>query len=113
MTLLFDDENRLSGQSACNRYFADYRLGGESLEIKQPGATLMACAEQQMELERAFFERLPEIRHFDISADGRLLLKSTDGEAVDIVAAKPEGDRSEEHTSELQSRGHLVCRLLL
>src|SRR5439155_2418390 len=25
----------------------------------------------------------------------------------------PAGDRSEEHTSELQSRGHLVCRLLL
>src|SRR5690625_6708852 len=24
-----------------------------------------------------------------------------------------EGERSEEHTSELQSRGHLVCRLLL
>src|SRR5690625_7029207 len=23
------------------------------------------------------------------------------------------GDRSEEHTSELQSRGHIVCRLLL
>src|SRR5439155_23226430 len=36
------------------------------------------------------------------------------------VASKPAGDvqrvltqRSEEHTSELQSRGHLVCRLLL
>src|SRR5690625_2131819 len=28
-----------------------------------------------------------------------------------IVPALP--DRSEEHTSELQSRGHLVCRLLL
>src|SRR5690625_5871586 len=25
----------------------------------------------------------------------------------------PQADRSEEHTSELQSRGHLVCRLLL
>src|SRR5207253_5611441 len=25
----------------------------------------------------------------------------------------PNPDRSEEHTSELQSRGHLVCRLLL
>src|SRR6266702_8440492 len=25
----------------------------------------------------------------------------------------PTGTRSEEHTSELQSRGHLVCRLLL
>src|SRR5437870_9869920 len=28
------------------------------------------------------------------------------------VAERP-GPRSEEHTSELQSRGHLVCRLLL
>src|SRR5690625_7114582 len=26
---------------------------------------------------------------------------------------QPQGQRSEEHTSELQSRGHLVCRLLL
>src|SRR6266508_1479045 len=28
-------------------------------------------------------------------------------------AADRSGPRSEEHTSELQSRGHLVCRLLL
>src|SRR5439155_12478398 len=27
--------------------------------------------------------------------------------------ARPDRPRSEEHTSELQSRGHLVCRLLL
>src|SRR5207253_5398240 len=27
--------------------------------------------------------------------------------------ARSDHDRSEEHTSELQSRGHLVCRLLL
>src|SRR5690625_6988729 len=30
-----------------------------------------------------------------------------------ISASTPIPDRSEEHTSELQSRGHLVCRLLL
>src|SRR5690625_2454892 len=29
------------------------------------------------------------------------------------AAGWPERERSEEHTSELQSRGHLVCRLLL
>src|SRR5207253_6844553 len=29
------------------------------------------------------------------------------------VAFEPRSNRSEEHTSELQSRGHLVCRLLL
>src|SRR5439155_18116036 len=39
---------------------------------------------------------------------------------VGLVPQRPEGHarqrpagRSEEHTSELQSRGHLVCRLLL
>src|SRR5690625_7088707 len=33
--------------------------------------------------------------------------------AVDIVKSNWDVSRSEEHTSELQSRGHLVCRLLL
>src|SRR5687768_18232635 len=32
---------------------------------------------------------------------------------VQIVASEESGIRSEEHTSELQSRLHLVCRLLL
>src|SRR5690625_3950859 len=37
-----------------------------------------------------------------------------DGELAKWVAEEtPAGRRSEEHTSELQSRGHLVCRLLL
>src|SRR2546429_7170467 len=34
-------------------------------------------------------------------------------EAVKISGADPDYNRSEEHTSELQSRLHLVCRLLL
>src|SRR5690625_3977256 len=29
------------------------------------------------------------------------------------ISRRPHRNRSEEHTSELQSRGHLVCRLLL
>src|SRR5439155_26337950 len=33
--------------------------------------------------------------------------------AEHVLAALQVGFRSEEHTSELQSRGHLVCRLLL
>src|SRR5215510_15230431 len=44
------------------------------------------------------------------------LFRSTDGqrERPDEVRQYPPGHgRSEEHTSELQSRGHLVCRLLL
>src|SRR5207253_8801702 len=41
-----------------------------------------------------------------IDAGGALLIADTENRRVRRV-------RSEEHTSELQSRGHLVCRLLL
>src|SRR5439155_25528606 len=34
-------------------------------------------------------------------------------DATELMAGLTEVLRSEEHTSELQSRGHLVCRLLL
>src|SRR5690554_7654304 len=36
-----------------------------------------------------------------------------DGFNQTFQSLKPDLDRSEEHTSELQSRPHLVCRLLL
>src|SRR5690625_6219301 len=39
-------------------------------------------------------------------------LVSDDMEYTDSIK-RPAANRSEEHTSELQSRGHLVCRLLL
>src|SRR5690625_1285162 len=40
-------------------------------------------------------------------------LATTAEEAVDAARQIGGSERSEEHTSELQSRGHLVCRLLL
>src|SRR5690625_6776390 len=45
-------------------------------------------------------------------------LRCSGGESFQTVLRTPScrwgsGRRSEEHTSELQSRGHLVCRLLL
>src|SRR5690625_7355764 len=35
------------------------------------------------------------------------------GDDISVEAIADSNPRSEEHTSELQSRGHLVCRLLL
>src|SRR5437870_7676382 len=40
-------------------------------------------------------------------------VKPGDKLRVTVKGRDPDGDRSEEHTSELQSRGQLVCRLLL
>src|SRR5690625_5405048 len=43
----------------------------------------------------------------------RLRIRSSSASMLDPSALSLEARRSEEHTSELQSRGHLVCRLLL
>src|SRR3712207_7928650 len=43
----------------------------------------------------------------------RALLGLADPEAQDALATRIVAERSEEHTSELQSRQYLVCRLLL
>src|SRR5690625_5937795 len=50
--------------------------------------------------------------HVDAPVRARIAERRAPGGAVEAVAAM-EVLRSEEHTSELQSRGHLVCRLLL
>src|SRR5690625_2720872 len=60
-----------------------------------------------------------EVRRFHPAGDrmvpgrGTQVLSDRDEIATGIVQILQRRDRSEEHTSELQSRGHLVCRLLL
>src|SRR5690625_5450099 len=61
-------------------------------------------------IDRRTIEENPQIK--------MILILATGTNNVDLEAAKEHGIpvsniRSEEHTSELQSRGHLVCRLLL
>src|SRR3712207_7222436 len=41
------------------------------------------------------------------------LLRGQPGGEATVAAVQQDGGRSEEHTSELQSRQYLVCRLLL
>src|SRR5260221_10840253 len=54
-------------------------------------------------------ERRP---HRGVGAGDRAA-RAGDGGPGGAVPAAPPGDRSEEHTSELQSHSDLVCRLLL
>src|SRR5439155_9783928 len=60
---------------------------------------------------------LPPIRFDGQPIDIRLTLRRTEDGVwrgrILFGAEGTEAERSEEHTSELQSRGHLVCRLLL
>src|SRR5690625_3859882 len=54
------------------------------------------------------------VRLLEPDQDAAVLRELVDDEiCAGMSAPLPRDDRSEEHTSELQSRGHLVCRLLL
>src|SRR5260370_38690054 len=60
------------------------------------------------------FSPLPTRRSSDLSGMETLLLRLRGHRAHRVAGALlREGDRSEEHTSELQSHLNLVCRLLL
>src|SRR5690349_22786038 len=71
-------------------------------------------------LFRSFFQAVPARVDLDEAADGEKVARIGAqprlvqvGQRLEAVAVKQSLDRSEEHTSELQSRRDLVCRLLL
>src|SRR2546429_1972610 len=55
---------------------------------------------------------LPDVATVQFDSSGLLVGKAEQG-ICRVMCFSPRHDRSEEHTSELQSRLHLVCRLLL
>src|SRR2546429_7223739 len=66
-----------------------------------PYTTLFRSAWKEMKTAgRRLFSRLGELRDVHVMQEW-------------VGKLAPPSDRSEEHTSELQSRLHLVCRLLL
>src|SRR6266498_5357950 len=63
-------------------------------------------------------DRIDDVRHIkkELSAGAGGLTGDPvveEGSPLRVEGEDPTGDRSDEHTSELQSRPHLVCRLLL
>src|SRR5439155_25847016 len=81
-----------------------------------PYTTLFRSAGQQVEIEAAIGEVTAELaQHGDRRRPLALAALKGDPAAAEQLAMLDVeiSTRSEEHTSELQSRGHLVCRLLL
>ena len=89
-TLDFGTEGRVAGGGGCNRWFAAYELTGEGLRIGEAGATLMACGQDAIAVERRFFDTLARVTGFDIDETGALLLRTGDGVAMTARAAPPE-----------------------
>src|SRR2546422_2310366 len=93
-------------------YAAVYAVGASLAEINPLATTpngQVIALDAKVVIDDNELERHPEIA----------ALRDATAEAPSEVAAREAGltfkklERSEEHTSELQSRLHLVCRLLL
>src|SRR5690625_4524080 len=105
--------------SAIGKTVSDERVvktsGGETVTASQLSAhTLVSRLEKQIEVMSSSSAELAEAvrRRGQIVVDMARLEKHVAGMLDQRLQRAVEG-RSEEHTSELQSRGHLVCRLLL
>src|SRR2546428_9398101 len=82
--------------------------------IRRPPRSTLFPYRRSSDLHRRiqrFFDRSRQAMHLVDEQDITLLQRGEDGGEVAGVAQ--DGPRSEEHTSELQSRSDLVCRLLL
>ncbi len=82
VTLQFDDDGRLSGNSGCNRYTAAYDIGPDRLEIGVAGGTRMMCPEPVMEQEALYLGWLPRVasHRLSVGRSGRELdLEDSEG----------------------------------
>src|SRR5690554_7210126 len=94
-----------------------YRMGSDdictlSIGCLMTGRSYRAEAIVEEETEAAIIPRGLFDRLMDQSAEFRLGIMESYGRRLDdLMLLVEEVARSEEHTSELQSRPHLVCRL--
>ena len=81
-TLVFDEDGRLSGDTACNRYFGRYAIEGAIIQIENVGATKRACPSAVMDQESRFLETLNDVDTYRIDGTGALVLSTGSGDGL-------------------------------
>ena len=81
-TLVFGKDGRLSGDTACNRYFGSYAIEGAIIQIESVGATKRACPPAVMDQESRFLETLNNVDTYRIDGTGALMLSTGSGDGL-------------------------------
>lgn len=82
VTIQFLDDDRVAGNSGCNRFMGGYELTGEGISFGRLAGTMMACPEPQMQTEQRFLEQLQAVVRFEVLPDQGLALVTTDGKQI-------------------------------
>src|SRR5438552_2357402 len=91
------------------RWMRHIKRDGRSV-VEQIELRLAADVQKPAPLHIRMLDQRPDEVHF---VRQQILARGNDTESADPLAKLLNVERSEEHTSELQSPDHLVCRLLL
>jgi heat shock protein HslJ len=78
ITALFQSGGILTGFGGCNNYNTTYVAKGNTIVIKMPASTMMACPQEIMDQEQAYFTALQNADTYSLGADS-LELRSDDG----------------------------------
>lgn len=84
-TLTFDNAQRISGHTACNRYFGGVELGEGTIRLKPAGATRMACPPAVMDQETRFWAALSAATAYRVETGTLLLLDERGAVRVRLV----------------------------
>ena len=83
LTLSFQADGRLVGDSGCNGYGGQYQVNGGSITVSQLASTLRACAEQPLnDQESAFQKALNDAAQISLAGDQLTLQNASGGEVL-------------------------------
>ncbi len=67
ISMVFDiEEQKVSGNSSCNRFFGSYKVDGNDISFAPLGSTMMACPQELMDQESKFLKLLQSAKSFSI-----------------------------------------------
>jgi putative lipoprotein len=75
-TLVFGDDNKISGKGGCNNYFGTYDLYSNGITISDIGSTRKMCSEEIMEQEMTYLDILGKTKSIKFN-DYKLEIDST------------------------------------
>lgn len=85
ITLSIGGDLAVGGNGGCNNYFTEARIDGNNLSFSPAAATRMACAEEAMKQEAAYFTALAAVTSYELDGKSLRLLDEAGVPLIGLV----------------------------